>query len=347
MRRLVPLVLFITGIVLASTITPAAAATPMPEWCKSPYTINERIVRAVPGKTTHGTARREVIIGTSGADRIEGHGGNDTICGEGGNDTILTGDSNDFIYGGDGNDLIKAADGDDSIYPGNGNDVVYSGSGDDNFWTGGWMDGGDAGGGDDKIYGEAGIDFIRAGAGNDFVDLGDGGSYAEGIENAKGGSGNDILKSIGRGIQWLDGENGDDLLIALTPAGDLDELHNVDQLWSGDGNDIGLAFDGRTDTYTKGAPGASLQIPYVGCTPGWAQDIKGTTTVSASCPLGFGEVTVGFKDGQVTEVEAGIFGGILRMSVSELETWRKTRRAASDICVCDPRYNVALGDHVV
>jgi VCBS repeat-containing protein len=84
---------------------------------------------AVPGKELNGSSRRDVIVGSSGADRIEGGGGNDLICAGAGTDVVSGGGGDDRILGGAGADLLHGNAGDDRIEGGKGHDRCLGGGG--------------------------------------------------------------------------------------------------------------------------------------------------------------------------------------------------------------------------
>jgi VCBS repeat-containing protein len=82
-----------------------------------------------PGRELNGSSRRDVIIGSSGADRIEGGGGNDLICAGAGADVVSGGDGDDRILGGAGADLLHGNAGKDRIEGGKGRDRCLGGGG--------------------------------------------------------------------------------------------------------------------------------------------------------------------------------------------------------------------------
>ena len=63
----------------------------------------------------NGSSRRDVIVGSAGADRIKGGGGNDLICAGPGADVVSGGGGNDRILGGAGADVLHGNAGDDHI----------------------------------------------------------------------------------------------------------------------------------------------------------------------------------------------------------------------------------------
>lgn len=84
---------------------------------------------ATLGKELNGSSRRDVIVGSAGADRIEGGGGNDLICAGPGADVVSGGGGNDRIVGGPGGDLLRGNAGNDRIEGGKGHDRCLGGGG--------------------------------------------------------------------------------------------------------------------------------------------------------------------------------------------------------------------------
>ncbi|MBE9188395.1 chemotaxis protein CheB, partial [Microcoleus sp. LEGE 07076] len=81
----------------------------------------------------NGLDGNDIIYANSGEDFLEAGSGKDKICGDRGNDTILGGADDDILWGGKGNDLILGDSGNDTIYGGAGSDTVIGGPGDDIF----------------------------------------------------------------------------------------------------------------------------------------------------------------------------------------------------------------------
>jgi VCBS repeat-containing protein len=84
---------------------------------------------ATPGKELNGSSRRDVIVGSSGADRIQGGGGDDLICAGAGADIVSGGGGDDRILGGAGADLLRGNAGDDRVEGGKGRDRCLGGGG--------------------------------------------------------------------------------------------------------------------------------------------------------------------------------------------------------------------------
>ncbi|MET0304917.1 MAG: calcium-binding protein [Solirubrobacterales bacterium] len=227
----------------------AAGAAPLCDGQRATIFSNEA--------TIAGTKGPDVIVGGRGPNEIFGAGGNDVICGGAGHDAIYGDRGNDTIDGKRGNDAIHGGRGSDDVDGGSDRDQVVGGSGNDGLYGGRGdrdeVDGGpgddEAGGGPgafDSLIGGVGRDRIDGGAGNHdiasyrgaggpvAVDLGSGlvtGAEQErlaGIEDAVGGSGEDVLLGSDTTSNRLDGGPGDDRLLGLWRS---------DQAYGGPGSD--------------------------------------------------------------------------------------------------------------
>lgn len=165
-----------------------------------------------------------VVLGAEG-DRVVNTGmivgdvtlgaGNDSYLGDGGR---LDG----ALRGGPGDDVLVAGLGNDSVYGGLGNDFLSGGAGNDRL---------DGGVGSDTVSYEVNTTPVR-------IDLAAGQASFPGtswlaetlvsIENAIGGSGNDVLV----------GDEGRNALMGLAGDDTLSGGGNVDQLYGGDGADV-------------------------------------------------------------------------------------------------------------
>ena len=193
------------------------------------------------GGTGVGGALGDILSGLDGADALFGMGGDDSLVGHGGNDNLVAGDGNDLVFGDDGNDTVLAGAGDDTVFGGNGNDTIWADGGNDRITGGEGSDVIDAGDGNDTIYASLndGNDVISGGAGTDTIDyqaitaaltinLGANGSGSassaqsgndalNGIENVKGGAGNDTI-TASNAHNVLDGGAGDDTFVFNSAA---------------------------------------------------------------------------------------------------------------------------------
>ena len=91
--------------------------------------LGQKATLIAVGKELNGSPRRDVIVGSSGADRIEGGGGNDLICAGAGADVVSGGGGDDRIIGGAGADLLRGNAGNDRIEGGKGRDRCLGGGG--------------------------------------------------------------------------------------------------------------------------------------------------------------------------------------------------------------------------
>ncbi|MEO1678697.1 MAG: calcium-binding protein [Pseudomonadota bacterium] len=154
--------------------------------------------------TIDGSSSNDVISGFGGDDVISGLGGDDALSGDIGDDVLNGNTGNDSLYGGGGHDVLNGGNGSDRLEGGDGDDVLAGGAGTDGFFGGNGRDM---------------VDYSYS-SGDWKIDLSGGlatslqGTVLEGlhsIENAKGGSGDDVLIADEAG-SWLFGENGNDHL---------------------------------------------------------------------------------------------------------------------------------------
>jgi Ca2+-binding RTX toxin-like protein len=228
---------------------------------------------------------RQVVYGGDGDDRIEGHGLVDSLNGDEGNDVIVAGPGNDDLTGGGGDDQLFGGEGEDNLHGGDGADVLDGGGGDDadrqvtgyaNAALHLYRDTLDGGPGPDVLRGGDG-DFDAAdyssrtgpvkvtldGIAND-GEPGENDFVAADVEDATGGSGDDVLIGNngpnalrgGAGADLLDGHGGfDDVVIAgsgddtiLLADGGEEATHGVQGALPGLFHDDGVYCDGGFDT---------------------------------------------------------------------------------------------------
>lgn len=223
----------------------------------APFCGGQQATIASNEATILGTKGHDVIVGGRGPNVISGAGGNDVICGGFGRDVIHGDRGNDTIDGKRGNDVLHGGRGSDDVAGGSDRDEAFGDSGNDTLNGGrGNRDDVDGGPGDDAVgggpgafdslLGGVGRDRIDGGAGNHdiasyrgaggpvAVDLGSGvvsGAEEErlaGIEDAVGGSGEDVLLGSDTTSNRLDGGPGDDRLLGVWRS---------DQAFGGPGSD--------------------------------------------------------------------------------------------------------------
>ncbi len=235
----------------------------------------------------------DVILGGEGHDKLTGDEGNDSLDGGDGNDTLDGGTGNDTLVGGlgddylskytsAGNSTLQGGAGADTLLGGLGNDSLDGGAGDD-AWLEGYegndlIQGGD---GADTLAGDAGNDSLEGGAGNDRLDGGTGNDlltggegndylnkYASagdstlvggaGEDTLLGGLGNDSLDGGAGNDIWLEGYEGNDVILggdgndSLTGDAGNDSLDGGtgdDTVYGGDGNDTLIGGDGNDELY--------------------------------------------------------------------------------------------------
>jgi Ca2+-binding RTX toxin-like protein len=187
---------------------------------------------------------------------LNGDSGGDALSGGQGDDTISGGTGNNVLFGGDGDDTLTGGTGDDTLAGGMGGDTLTGGLGNDVF------DEGDSLSGSDTMAGGGGNDFLTYAARSAGVTVTMDGVFDDGeagefdnvgadIENAIGGSGDNVLVGStagndlagGPGNDVIDGGSGDDTL-----SGGLGN----DRETGGAGNDIVFGDDGD-DVILEGA----------------------------------------------------------------------------------------------
>jgi|GEM_PF-2303605 Hemolysin-type calcium-binding repeat (2 copies). len=209
--------------------------------------------------TLFGMGGNDVLYGGAGNDTLEGGAGNDTLDGGDGIDTVaytaatatvtvnlLTGTATgtnvgtdtlsnfENIIGGNGSDILTGNNGANTIWGGLGNDTLMGGLGDDDLYGEGGNDMADysyitsstisvtasldvngdgtavaTGGGvsdSDRLYG---IENLRGGAGNDIL------TGNDSVNTIYGGAGNDIITG-GGGADRLYGDAGSDTFVLST-----------------------------------------------------------------------------------------------------------------------------------
>jgi len=152
-----------------------------------------------------GTGEADLILAFGGGDRIEAGAGDDIAEGGSGDDVVLGEDGRDRLYGDAGRDRIDGAAGDDELYGGLDADI---------------LEGRD---GADLLAGQDGADVIAGDAGDDEIH----GSELAALADAVLLSETQIASGL-RG-DWVDGGEGDDIVI-----GAVDD----DQVMGGGGADV-------------------------------------------------------------------------------------------------------------
>lgn len=175
----------------------------------------------------------------------------------GGNDTVSSSASKPLsAYGGDGTDVLSGTSGQDVLRGDGGNDTIEGGADIDTLVGGNGNDTLDGGTGDDRLYGAAGTDAVSYASRTAPVDVdvtygggesGENDSIDADIENAYGGSGDDVIYggSVGSQTKVWAGDGNDTVtagsipLVVYGQAGD-DDLRGGgwdDNLYGNEGND--------------------------------------------------------------------------------------------------------------
>ena len=197
-----------------------------------------------------GTGINDAATGGTGDDTLIGHDGSDTLLGQAGNDQLVGGVGEDVLFGGAGDDVMVGDDGNDMLIGGAGSDMILGGSGDDTImgedgadliFAGAGRDVINAGAGGDTIHAAVGDgdDVISGGDGSDTLDLSaltmaavvdlgtsgvgtaqssqSGSDTLQGIENVKGGAGNDTIYAS-TAANALEGGSGLDTFVFRSAA---------------------------------------------------------------------------------------------------------------------------------
>jgi Ca2+-binding RTX toxin-like protein len=241
-------------------------------------------------RTIRGSRGPDVIVGGRGPNRILGAGGNDVICGGYGRDKIFGGRGNDTIDGKRNADLVHGGRGSDEVDGGSGRDRVRGDSGNDKVRGGpGGHDDVGGGLGDDLVAGGRGsFDNLSGGIGRDRIDGGPGAhdiasyDYAGGpiaidlragtvrgaenerlvgIEDAVGGSGDDLLETSESTVNRVEGGPGDDRLLSS---------HEADEAFGGPGSDQCFGAFVVHSSCGSSAPGSGTRVERYGSLTGSA-----------------------------------------------------------------------------
>ena len=238
-----------------------------------------------------------------------------------GADTIKANRADNLVDAGGGADSVSGGAGDDTLFGEGGRDTLVGGNGDD------ILEGGNQG---DRLLGGGGADLLIGGSGNDvadyltdregvFVDLENGvfvggqaeGDTLEGIEDIRGGRGDDTLAASSAGSE-LFGIGGDDVLIGSTGEDRLVGGGGADTLVGSAGADRMNGKRGRDlIDYSGSDSGVLVDLNAKAGSGGYAEgDIyRGIEDVIASQ---FDDTVIGTRSSNVLDGEAGddIFTGL-------------------------------------
>ncbi|TKA96143.1 hypothetical protein FAZ78_13075 [Cereibacter changlensis] len=184
-----------------------------------------------------------VLVGTEGADTLNGDAGDDELLGEAGDDLLNGKAGDDVLSGATGDDVLRGGAGDDELSGGDGDDVLHGGAGDD------VLDGGD--GVDTADFSDDATGVVIDLTEGIAIGAASGEDELSGIENATGGSGDDVLAGDA-GSNLLTGGAGHDT-VRIEAEGEVlvdlstgtvdgaalgsDRLVDIEALLFGDGDD--------------------------------------------------------------------------------------------------------------
>ena len=253
---------------------------------------NDRIFGGDGNDVIFGGAGNDIVFAEDGQDSVQGGAGDDVLSGGDGNDRLFGDADNDVLSGDAGDDVLDGGTGHDTLAGGAGSDALLGAEGNDVFVAGTAtilshdIPSSDdvasntivSSDGNDTIYGGAGADTYDASTArtNVTIDLaactatgtGIGADRVFEVENATGGSGNDVLVGNqtanallggagqdeltgGAGDDQLSGGQGDDVFRAAVLASDSDV--------GDDGDDLVDGGEG-SDTYDASRASNSVDI---------------------------------------------------------------------------------------
>lgn len=281
-----------------------------------------------------GAEGNDLVIGGRGLDTLDGGDGNDTLVGGRGSGQLLGGAGNDWLEGNSGRDSISGGDGNDILIGSRGANTLSGDAGDDVFlgWGSTFVN--------DILQGGPGYDRIVNPAGGDQLILdnfGPGlsieeidGTPRQMDQQVTGTNGNNTLdfsQTKLRGISTIDGNGGNDLIVASSitrglsyTGSDGDDTlvsgSGADRLEGGGGKDIfryehavsgsGLVINDFREDHDR-IDLSALGVKYFASAP----PTDGTAWVSAT-RSGFNTIlTIHFPDGTTMEITLRWFGRTL------------------------------------
>lgn len=257
-----------------------------------------------------GWVHDDALFGGEGDDALLGQGGNDYLHGNQGDDRLQTDRGADTVLGGQGDDAIRTGSGGegeagDYAHGNMGNDTVDGGAGNDILLGGRDNDQVTGGAGADYISGDLGNDLLKGGAGDD-TQFGGGGNdslYSNGGKDLiSGGEGADIIIVSGLGGATVDGDEGDDTILAASPG--------MDALLGGPGADV---FEFIASS--RPAEGQDDEIRDWGATDRLHFDHVGPASVSA---VEYAETTAADYASALAQANALMAGGVVRYVAAQV-----------------------------
>lgn len=251
---------------------------------------NDRIFGGSGNDVIFGEAGNDIVFAEDGQDSVQGGAGDDILSGGDGNDRLFGDADNDVLSGDAGDDVLDGGTGHDTLAGGAGNDALLGADGDDVFVAGTTTvlsheipsahdvvaNTAVSSDGDDSIHGGDGTDTYDASSARSNVNINLAACAATGteigtdrvfdVENATGGSGNDVLIGDqtanlllgGAGDDDITGDTGDDRLF----GGSGDEIFRAAVRTSDDEDDGDDHVDGGDgcDTYDASQASKSVDI---------------------------------------------------------------------------------------
>ncbi|MGD9618049.1 MAG: hypothetical protein AB7H90_16785 [Alphaproteobacteria bacterium] len=218
-------------------------------------------------ETLIGTAAADTIHGLGGNNILSGHDGNDTLNGDAGDDVLLGGLGADALNGGGGFDFASYSNAAAGLTASLANPASNTGEAVGDTYTS--IEGLIGSAFNDVLIGAAGVNEIRGGGGDDFISDDSGASSV-----LNGETGNDAIYG-GPGNDYMIGGNGNDTLIG--------GVDGQDSLYGGAGNDYLVAADQNNNgigSVLDGGAGANQLYALVGIGNDYAVGGQGADTIA-------------------------------------------------------------------
>jgi len=227
-------------------------------------------VRDLVSGAQRGNLFSTVTLGTNVADTYAGTDNADYVNAGAGDDVVTTGAGNDFLVGGGGNDSLDGGIGNDTFIGGGGDDIMIGGDGIDTVNYGPATAGATV-----RLFGGTSSD-------------GQGGTDTlTGIENAVGGSFNDVL--IGSTADNdLTGGAGNDVLVGLDGNDTLRGGAGSNEMYGGLGNDAYIVENEGDTIVELAGEGTDTVLTALGTYNALATNVENLTFTSAIDHVGFG-----------------------------------------------------------
>ncbi len=224
-------------LILGNVANIVAKSANAPLWLSNTTGVSSVSSGGLAGVTIQGSVNSDALdftnVTLTGITQIGGGAGDDSIITGAAADKLYGGDGNDILSGGAGNDQLLGENGDDWLIGGAGNDKINGGAGNDTV---------------DYSYLGTALTLNLAATTAQAVATGESDTISN-VENATGGSGNDVITGTATS-NVLNGGEGND---TLTGGG------GNDTLVGGAGTDIAV-FSGAQLTYSIITSGGIVSI---------------------------------------------------------------------------------------